>query len=470
MKRRISDVLETYDLIFSSRQIMRQETYDLYSNAFWKYYDILSLYYPSKVIDILKKHVKDHPLNEDAFNLIIFYYKNNDKDMWLKYSRTYFNKNPNSPLALECLLESLINNGKEIEAFKLTEQIGDRANSSKNIEMIFSISNFYLDYYQNYKKARKFLNISKNCFDEKPKKYWYLTAKLEWITSPDRSLYQCLELIDKALEIDEYYYEALILKGEILFKSGRVLKSRQIYEIALKNNQEKNELLRILQEINDHIEELKEQEKLMYSFLNNISAENNLDPLTLEIFSNNMLNTNDHIGNQKIIDYSRMGLPNIHELSILLKKEMYTEALNSIDGELLNNGFNVKLNWMKGFIFLMKGDYKSAQKIDDEFWKTTPTNLLDEILINDFAGIFVNIVDEIDYYNRKSNERGINRRFSLNDMERVKGGAPFIEDAIKFLMCTNDGAFLENIKPVIRKEELVVFNPVKRIINRKIRQ
>ena len=74
----------------------------------------------------------------------------------------------------------------------------------------------------------------------------------------------------------------------------------------------------------------------------------------------------------------------------------------------------------------------------------------------DFAGFFVNIEDEIDHYNRKSNEVGIMRRFKLDDIEKLDLEEKTIRGMITFMISPDESGYLENIKPKIKEDVLQV--------------
>lgn len=456
----LSSASRIYEKVIHSRKARRDEIKDLSIAAFGKLYNIKYNLYPLECLDFLEKEININPRNEEAYRLLIDYFKGRDEKLEIKYSESYFQDNRRSPLALNYYLEALMYCNREKVASKFVKDFERKIDRKTNEAQIYELIDYHFKYYSDHGRARKLMTKLDDILDEKGKRYWYYCAKIGWEESNGTAIHMSLENLDNALKFDDKYIEALLLRAEILIESGRVIRARDIYRRVLRLDPENDGVKELLIEINNTIEEMKEQEKMMYSFIDPEQMSRTDNIVTLQTFSNKMITDRysiSNLNNKEASDFAFLGSNEQEKIIEKMKRGYFSEALSLIERDSTEEDRTVRINWLKGLLLVLQGEFRSAQDIDDKFWKISPNSLSEEILMSDFSGLYVNIEDELDHYNRKSNELGVSKRFTFKDLGKVELNEISMNDAISFLKEPSEDGFLGNIKPRVKEHELLIF-------------
>jgi len=329
------------------------------------------------------------------------------------------------------------------------------------------LARIYIDEFGDFLNARRISDITLESDKQKTREFWLLRARIMRRYS---GLTTSMECIDNALKEDATYADALKMKGDMLLEIGRVMGARDAYRAAFEIDPENFEVRDILSKLEKDINERLEYERMMYSGVDINRLIRDGFHVFQEMIPNPFLADQktpvhdpgwDQPQDSRIMEFSFDNAPSdrpsvLIDLFDLLVSKRFQQAIDVIDTELKDHPGDTRLNLLKGTVLMMKGQYKSAQRIDDSFWQSPPSTLRDEMLQRDFNGIFVNIDDEIDFHNQKKHKMSggvAHRRFGFSDLAPLQMSEDMLSGLMDFARSPTEKGFLTHLKPRILEEK-----------------
>lgn len=469
-KRKADEAVKIYQDIINYNLGNDIEFTKIKIDSLWKIYDIYKNFNEEYAIYTLENLIKIKA-DKKAFKKIIEYYSKKDLKIQLNYAKAYRKSYPDDMDAYHSEISAFVKSKREKKAKQLCDLLETRIYKKKYPQYMDSLTEIYYDIFLDYDNALRISDDESRLKQPKTREFWYNRAKIMYKLSKNIEARRCIE---NALKKDATYFEALVFKGDLLYESGRLIGAREAYSYAMEVDPDSIEVQNYIYSLNKQIEQKLNFEKEIYEGVDfdRLEKEGLPIPENLGFFRKEKIleaiidedqkpfpDSNIYGISGLFNEISKIGKekPILEEIRSLLLTEELEIALKKIDSKLSSGTMDIRLLYIKGIAYLMKGEIRKAQSIDDLFWQTSPKSISEELIQRDFNGIFVNIEDEMDYYNQKVNEicEGIiERRFTFEDFEPIDLNEQFIEQIFMFINSPSEDPFLSLVKPKIKKKEI----------------